>query len=101
MIQGTEIAPGLWALQNSDTERNTIVLFDEGEGPIVAVDPGAVPVELDALERFAEEMGRRVGVLVFTREAGENPALERWPGAIVIVPSEGEDAPSPPPKPDP
>ena len=95
MIKGTEIAPGLWALQNSDTERNTIMLFaDGGEGPVVAVDPGELPVEMDALESFAGEMGRRVGVLAFTQAMGEHPALERWPGAVVIVPSEGGDVPS-------
>ncbi len=94
MIKGTEIAPGLWALQNSEGERNSIVLFDpaDNEGPAAVVDPGDNPTELDALASFSAEMERRIGVLVFTEAANQDghPALERWPGSIVITPTEEE-----------
>ena len=94
MIQGTELAPGFWALQNSETARNTVVLFDaEGAGPVMAVDPSEDPVELDALSKFAEDMGRVIGVLIFTQDLDNYPARQRWLGAIVITPASREDAP--------
>ncbi|MEO5950927.1 MAG: hypothetical protein ABIQ44_00485 [Chloroflexia bacterium] len=95
MIKGTEIAPGLWALQNSDSERNVIVLFDDGvEGPAAVVDPGDLAVEMDAVDSFAAEMGHGVGVLVFTQVSEEHPAVERWPNTIVISPVEDADVPA-------
>ena len=94
MITGTELAPGAWALHNSDNERNTGVLFDaEGHAPAMAVDPGYLPTELDALAKFAEDMGRTLGALVFTQEPGDHPGMQRWPAVIVITPASRAEAP--------
>jgi hypothetical protein len=98
MIQGTELIPGVWVLHNGESDRNTGAIFDvEGEGPVVGVDPGDLPVELDALDRFATEMGRTVGGLIFTAGEKEHPARDRWPGAVVITPATIEGAPLLPP----
>lgn len=96
MIRGSEIAPGLWTLQNEDTGRNTIVLVEENsDAPAIAIDPGASQAELDALGKFVQDMGSRVGVLAFTEATQDHPASERWPGAIVIEPSSVSDLGAP------
>jgi glyoxylase-like metal-dependent hydrolase (beta-lactamase superfamily II) len=94
MIQGTELSPGAWVLRNSENERNMTALFDaQDDGPVVGVDPGELPVELDALDKFAEDMGRSIGALLLTQERESSLTLGRWPTAIVITPTSARDAP--------
>jgi hypothetical protein len=104
MIQGLELSPGAWVLQNDETERNTGVILDP-EVPsangtsallsIAAVDPGDSPVELDALARFAADMGGQLAILIFTGDPGSHPALERFPQAVVISSQTSGDLPLP------
>ena len=104
MIQGLELSPGAWVLQNDETERNTGVILDpdvpSAAGTstllsIAAVDPGDSPVELDALARFIADMGGQLALLIFTSNPGSHLALERFPEAVTIAPQTTGDLPLP------
>jgi hypothetical protein len=104
MIQGLELSPGAWVLQNDETERNTGVILDPDASnaadtsallSIAAIDPGDPPVELDALSRFTADMGGQLALLIFTSDPGSHPALERFPEAVTIAPQTTGDLPLP------
>jgi hypothetical protein len=104
MIQGLELSPGAWVLQNDETERNTGVILDPGvpTAPdssallsIAAIDPGDSTIELDALSRFTADMGGQLALLIFTSNPGSHPALERFPEAVSIAPQTTGDLPLP------
>jgi hypothetical protein len=104
MIQGLELSPGAWVLQNDETERNTGVILDRNVSSaadtsallsIAAIDPGDSPVELDALSRFTADMGGQLAILIFTSDPGSHLALERFPEAVVIAPQTTGDLPLP------
>jgi hypothetical protein len=103
MIQGLELSPGVWVLQNENTGRNIGVVTgaelantDAGARvSLAAIDPGDLQVELDALARFAADMGSHVVALLFTSDPGSHPALERFPEAAVFAPQIAEAAPHP------
>jgi hypothetical protein len=104
MIQGLELSPGAWVLQNDETERNTGVILDPGVPyaadssallSIAAIDPGDSTVELDALSRFTVDMGGQLAILIFTSGPASHLALERFPGAVVIAPQTTGDLPQP------
>jgi glyoxylase-like metal-dependent hydrolase (beta-lactamase superfamily II) len=93
MIQGLELSPGVWVLQNEDTGRNTGVVTgpdvntdESAPANLVVIDPGDSPLQLDALARFAADMGGQVVALIFTGDPGSHPALERFPAATVVAP---------------
>jgi glyoxylase-like metal-dependent hydrolase (beta-lactamase superfamily II) len=92
MIEGTEITPGLWVLQNRETRGNTGVVLHESGAALI--DLGSEQVELDAAERFLEENGgARVEALLFTTEPQGMGFEERWPGAVRITPRTLLEAP--------
>ena len=92
MIEGTEITPGLWVLQNRETRGNTGVVLHESLAALI--DPGTAQVELDAAERFLAENGSpRVEALMFTAEPKGADFEERWPGAVRITPHTLAEAP--------
>jgi hypothetical protein len=104
MIQGLELSPGVWVLQNDETERNTGVILDRNVSSaadtsallsIAAIDPGDSPVELDALSRFTADMGGQLSILIFTSDPGSHIALERFSEAVTIAPQNAEDLPLP------
>ncbi len=74
-----------------------MLLDVEGDGPLVVVDPGDLTIEIDALGKFAGDMERGIGALLFTEEPGDHPARLRWPNAIVITPVSSASAPLLPP----
>jgi glyoxylase-like metal-dependent hydrolase (beta-lactamase superfamily II) len=85
MIEGTEITPGLWVLQNRETRSNTGVVLREGGAALI--DPGEEQVDLDAAGRFLEENGGvRVEALLFTGEPQDTAAEQRWPEAVRVTP---------------
>lgn len=104
MIQGLELSPGAWVLQNDETERNTGVILDPDVSStadadallsIAAIDPGDSSVELDALSRFAHDMYGQLAALIFTSDPGSHPALEHFSEAVVIAPQTTGDLPLP------
>lgn len=92
MIEGTEITPRLWVLQNRETGSNTgVVLHERGAA---LIDPGGEQVDLDAAARFLEEHGApRIEALLFTAEPQGTAFEERWPGAVRITPRTPAEAP--------
>lgn len=85
MIEGTEITPRLWVLQNRETRGNTGVVLHDSLAALI--DPGSEQIELDAAERFLAENGApRVEALLFTSEPKGAEYDEHWPGAVRITP---------------
>jgi hypothetical protein len=94
LIEGLEVASGVWVLQHRETERNMGVVLGEGkdskgEGVAVEttlVDPGHLEVERQALQSFVAEMGGTVKCLLFTSEPEYSDMVE-WSQAQFITPT--------------
>jgi hypothetical protein len=88
LIEGAEIASGVWVLQHRETERNMGVILGEGGEGATVVNPGHLVAEQDALEKFVTEMGGGVACLLFTGEP-EYTDMMLWPDAAFVTPTTG------------
>jgi hypothetical protein len=86
VIEGVEIAPGAWVLQNRETGRNMGVVLDRAKSGATLVNPGHLQIEQDALEKFLADMKVKVACLLFTGEP-EDTEVIMWPGAAFITPT--------------
>jgi len=86
VIEGVEIAPGAWVLQNQATGRNMGVVLDPGKRAATLVNPGHLQVEQDALDKFLSDMKGKVACLLFTGEP-EDTEVIMWPGAAFLTPT--------------
>jgi hypothetical protein len=90
VIEGTEVAPGVWVLRNGGSGRNMGVVLRENSGEATLVNPGDLQVEQDALESFVAEMRSRVAGLLFTDEP-EYSDMVMWPNAAFVTPTTGTE----------
>jgi hypothetical protein len=86
LIEGLEIFPGLWVLQNRDTGRNVGAILGKDSQATTLINPGTDQVERDALEKFLTDMNSQVANLFFTAEP-EQGELALWPDAAFITPT--------------
>jgi hypothetical protein len=92
LIEGLEVASGVWVLQHRETERNMGVVLGEtkgregGRAAATLVDPGHLEVERAALQSFVAEMSGTVESLLFTAEP-EYSDMMQWPEARFITPT--------------
>lgn len=86
MIEGAEIAPGAWVLQNRATGRNMGVVLEMARRTATLVNPGHLQVEQDALDKFLSDIKGKVACLLFTGEP-EDTEVIMWPGAAFITPT--------------
>ena|GEM_PF-5387942 len=90
MIEGKEIAQGVWVFRGATGEPNWGVALVEGRAMVI--DPPASPLGLDATERFVEEASCVIAALVYTSDAQEvEPATRRWPDAALLTPAMFEE----------
>jgi glyoxylase-like metal-dependent hydrolase (beta-lactamase superfamily II) len=92
LIEGNELSKGVWLLRNTGTGHNMGVLLTPAGA--VVVDPGALPVEVNALHAFLEE-NNSTGVLAFVFTADPPDGTEApgpsYPEAVRITPgTEGQ-----------
>jgi hypothetical protein len=86
VIEGAEVAPGAWVLENRETGRNMGVVLDKAKLSATLVNPGHLQIEQDALEKFLADMKSKVQCLLFTGEPADTEVI-MWPGAAFITPT--------------
>jgi hypothetical protein len=86
LIEGKEIAEGVWVFRGAPGEPNWGVALTEGRA--LVIDPPSSSLALDATERFVEEARFIIEALVYTSDAQEvEPAVRRWTDAALLTPA--------------
>ncbi|MDQ6694907.1 MAG: hypothetical protein M3014_10905 [Chloroflexota bacterium] len=89
MIEGNEVAPGVW-LFSSDTPAHNfgiVVASSNFGGGAILVDPGNLPEQINAQVRFLAEHNSTLGLVVFTKEPLTSTKKEpHWDSAPVVSP---------------